>query len=267
MTDASEAVAAEEEAAPSGLIDNVSMEAEPSEEIAPEETTVAHVAEEDKPAIPEGVPAKFVQDDQVNVAALAKSYTELESKFRAGRHKAPDQYDMSAIEEAGVASDDPVLQVYSNWAKEAGISQEHFDQLAAQVVANGAAAEQEAEFNVEAEMAQLGPNAKAIIDDQVDWARRLVSSGTWGADDFEEFRIWGGTAGGIKAIQKLRKFMGETTRIPAQVNPEPDALPSQDECYAMVKDPRYQSDPSYRKRVEQTFARVFGTEPDLRQVM
>jgi len=251
----------------SGLLDNAQSEAAPEVEVTPEETVINHRSEDTSPIL-EGIPDKFVKDNVVDVQSLSKSYVELESKFRAGLHKVPEEgYDLAVAHDAGVAEDDPVLGVYADWAKEAGISQEHFNQLASKVLENGTAAAETEAFNHQAEMDSLGSNAQAIIDDQVAWAQKLVKTGVWGADDFEEFKIWGGTANGIRAIQKLRKFNGDTSNIPVNINPAADALPSELECYEMVKDPRYRSDPSYRAKVEKTFAQVFGTQPDERVVM
>jgi hypothetical protein len=60
-----------------------------------------------------------------------------------------------------------------------------------------------------------------------DWASGLVRKGVWSADDFEEFRIMGGTAQGMKALQKVRNYYGDKT-IPVDVGPAAGA-PSKDE--------------------------------------
>jgi hypothetical protein len=261
------------QAAGGSLLEDTPMEEPATEELAPEETTVDHVAKEpgddaETPPIPEGVPDKFVKDGEVDVDGLAKSYTELEGKFRAGKHKAPDgDYDLMVAKDHKVPEDDPVLQTYATWAKEAGISQEHFDQLAEQILQNGEDTEQQVVFDRDAEMKRLGPQADKIIDDQIDWARRLVKSGYWGEDDFEEFKVWGGTASGVKAMMSMRRFYNDITTIPVNVSPDASALPSKEECYQMVQDPKYKTDPAYRAKVEKTFAAVFGTEPDHRMVM
>jgi len=255
------------------LLDDTPMEEPATEEVAPEETTVDHVAKEpgddaETTPVPEGVPDKFVKDGEVDVEGLAKSYTELEGKFRAGKHKAPDgDYDLKVAKDHKVPEDDPVLQTYAAWAKEAGISQEHFDQLAEQVLQNGEDTEQQGVFDRDAERKRLGPQADKIIDDQINWARRLVKSGYWGKDDFEEFKVWGGTVEGVKAMMSMRRFYNDTTTIPVSVSPDAAALPSEKECYQMVKDPKYSTDPAYRAKVEKIFAAVFGTEPDRKTIM
>jgi hypothetical protein len=103
------------------------------------------------------------------------------------------------------------------------------------------------------EMKKLGPNANAVIDGMVGWARNLVQKGVWGKDDFEEFKIMGGTAGGIRALMKLREsYEG---RIPIETAPM-EGAPSLDELRQMVGDPRYKSDPVYRQKVERLFQAV-----------
>jgi hypothetical protein len=161
-----------------GLLDAVSMEG-PEPEPSPEDTIINHRSEDTSP-IPEEVPAKFVKDNVVDIVSLAKSYKELEGKFRSNLHKVPEEgYDLSVATAAGVPEDDEVLKAYAGWAKEAGISQEYFNQLASTVLKNAGAQEAQSEFDAKAEIESLGPNAQAIIDDQVDWARKLVKTGTW----------------------------------------------------------------------------------------
>lgn len=268
--DAQPTEVAEPQQPATGLLDNAEPEAPEPENVSPESTTVEHQAKtEEIGERPDWCPEKFWNEQTgINSEGLANSYGELEKKMRAGKHKVPeDGYDLSVAKDAGVADDDPVLEVYANWAKDAGISQEHFDQLASQVLQNGAQQAEQEQFNMDAEMTNLGPNAQAIIDDQVAWAQKLVKTGTWGGDDFEEFKVWGGTANGIRALQKLRRYMGDVSNIPVQVNPQADALPSKEECYEMVKSPEYKNNPAYRAKVEQTFAQVFGTGPHEKRIM
>ena len=78
---------------------------------------------------PEYYPAKFWDEDGPDVEKLAKSYAELEKKFKSGKHKAPEQYDISSLADQGLDSDDPTVAVYQDWAKENGISQDAFEDL------------------------------------------------------------------------------------------------------------------------------------------
>jgi hypothetical protein len=87
------------------------------------------------------------------------------------------------------------------------------------------------------------------------WAGGLVQKGIWGKDDFEEFKVMGGTANGIKALMKLREsYEG---RIPTQSAPI-DGAPSKAELNQMVADPKYQTDAAYRQKVERLFQQAYG---------
>ena len=100
----------------------------------------------------------------------------------------------------------------------------------------------------------LGPNAEAIISNMSTWAKGLVQKGIWGNEDFAEFKVWGGTANGIKAMMKLRStYEG---RVPVSSMPNADA-PSKDELMAMVGNPEYKTSPAYRAKVEKLFAQAF----------
>jgi hypothetical protein len=99
-------------------------------------------------------------------------------------------------------------------------------------------------------MAKLGPNANAMVNGMVDWARGLVNKGVWSKDDFEEFKIMGGTARGLQALVKIRTaYEG---RVPIESAPL-EGAPSKEEMYAMVADPRYKTDSAYRQKVEKMF--------------
>ena len=88
----------------------------------------------------------------------------------------------------------------------------------------GGLAQEQAAMDIKAEKAALGPNADAVIKSMVTWGNGLVQKGIWGADDYEEFKIWGGTANGIKALQKLRAtYEG---RVPVEAV-KPEGTPKQ----------------------------------------
>ena len=68
----------------------------------------------------------------------------------------------------------------------------------------------------------------------------------------------GGTAQGLKALQKVRSYYGDKV-IPVDLGPM-DGMPSKDELMAMVGKPEYNSDPAYRNKVERLFEQAFGTQ-------
>ena len=245
-----------------GLLDGVSAEAETdNDSTTSAQAEISHMAadpeaEEDTPLErPDWWPEKFWSKDanEPEMEKLANAYAELEKKFRAGGHKAPEEYDMQAFGEA--AGKDPMIDVFVDWSKKYGISQEAFTEIASKVMEFGENEVYSNQMSIKAEKEALGPNADAVIKNMVTWGNGLVQKGIWGQEDYEEFKIWGGTAAGIKALQKLRAtYEG---RVPVETV-KPEGTPSKDELFDMVGKPEYKTDPVYRKKVEKLFEQAFG---------
>jgi len=231
-----------------------------SEPSTVDEVTVAAEDEETEFVRPEWYPEKFWNEDEgPDLENLVKSYSELQKKFSQGKHKAPEAYDESVFAEANVPEDDELYVTYKDWAKENGISQEAFDQLAQKFIESAGNEAQQAQLSYQDEYKKLGPNADAAIKSMTDWAQGLVRKGVWGENDFEEFKIMGGTADGLRALQKIRSYYGDQT-VPVDVSTIEDG-PSKEELMAMVGRPEYNSDPSYRAKVEKMFEKMYGDDP------
>lgn len=248
-----------EEQVAEGLLDNVSIENDDA--VGTEQVDISHrVAEEDDDGPlerPDWWPENFWkgEDAEPDLEAIAKSWTDLRKQISQGKHKAPadGNYDFSSFGET--PDDDPVKGHVSQWAKEYGVSQLALDALVGPIVEMGGAEVERVQFDLAAEKRALGPNADALVKGMTDWGRGLVNKGIWGKDDFDEFKVMGGTANGIKALMKLREsYEG---RIPTQSAPV-DGAPSKDELYAMVGDPKYKTDPAFRSKVERMFAQTFN---------
>jgi len=241
-----------------GLLDNVSIEN--NEVVDTQAAEISHLQEpeDDSPLErPDWWPENFWKKDESepDLEALAKSWTDLRKQISQGKHKAPEDgnYDFSAFGET--PDDDPVRGHVSTWAKEYGVSQAALDALVGPIIEMGGQQQQQVKFDAAAEKKALGPNADTIIKGMTQWASGLVQKGIWGADDFEEFKVMGGTANGIKALMKLREtYEG---RIPTQSAPV-DGAPSKAELNQMVADPKYKTDPAYRQKVERLFQQVYG---------
>ena len=231
--------------------------------------TISHVVDQateepeapTPPTRPEGLPDKFWNEKEgVLTDQLIKSYQELEGKFRAGKHKPPTEgYNLHVVEDAQIDPHHELVQSYTAWAQKWGLSQDAFDELAKDylvVATNGA---EQTQFDRESELKSLGPNGEAVVNSTVEWAQSLVKKGVWSGDDFEEFKHFAGTANGIRAVNKLRRFYGEQP-IPVSSAPV-DSQPSHEELYAMVGDERYGKDPAFTAKVEKAFVDAFGTEP------
>ena len=215
------------------------------------QTASEEVTQNEEPERPEWLPEKFKTAED-----LASAYSELQKKFSQGKHKAPEDYDTSIFEEAGIGDDDPLYNVYRDWAKENGVSQDAFEQLAGTFIQMAQGESQQAEISYKEEYEKLGPNADVTIKSMTDWASSLVRKGVWSDADFEEFKVMGGTAQGLRALQKIRSYYGDKP-VPIDVAPTSDA-PSKDELMAMVAKPEYQTDPAFRAKVERMFENVYG---------
>ena len=242
-----------------GLLDSVTATDESQQETKQEETSVEHRASESIPEDepmekPDWWPENFWKKDssEPDLEGIAKSWMDLRKQISQGKHKAPPEgkYDLSAFGED--AENKPMVPVFQKWAAENGISQTAFDALASELtgMANEAIAAQQ-QFDPVAEKKALGPNADAVINGMVSWARGLVNKGIWSAEDFDEFKVMGGTAKGLKALMKLRETY-EGSKIPTESMPI-EGMPTDQELQQMVGDPKYQSDPAYRQKVERLF--------------
>jgi hypothetical protein len=248
------------ETADAGLLDSATL---PDDSQGQQDTSQVQIDHKQAPEQDDGPlerpdwwPENFWKQDEPDLEGIAKSWSDLRKQIAQGKHKAPadGKYDTSAF--AGIPEDDPVRNHVLSWASEFGVSQAALDKLVGDVVAMQG--EQSAQFkaNYESERKALGPNADSMIKGMVDWAAGLVQKGVWSKDDFEEFKIMGGTARGLRAFMKLRSSL-ENYSVPTSSMPV-DGAPSKDELYQMVADPRYTSDTAYRKKVERMFQETFS---------
>ena len=237
--------------------DNQQQTEETISHVKPDTETIASDAvaseAEEESTRPEWLPEKFNSPED-----LANAYSELQKKFSQGKHKVPEAYDETVFKDAGIPEDDELYNTYKDWAKANGVSQAAFDELAAKFIDMAGEEADAGEISFKEEYEKLGKNADVVIKSMTDWASSLVRKGVWSADDFEEFKIMGGTAKGIKALQKVRNYYGDKT-IPVDVGPAAGA-PSKEELMAMVGSPEYQSNPAYRIKVEKLFEQAFGTD-------
>jgi len=243
-----------------GLLDSVEANDDSQKDIKPEDTAVEHRSDESIPedeAVdrPDWWPENFWKKDssEPDLEGIAKSWMDLRKQISQGKHKAPPEgkYDLSAFGDD--AENKPMVPVFKKWAAENGVSQTAFDSLASDLTAMAAeaVASQQQQFDPAAEKKSLGPNADAVINGMVSWARGLVNKGIWSSEDFDEFKVMGGTAKGIKALMKLRETY-EGNSIPTESMPI-EGMPTDQELQQMVGDPKYKSDAAYRQKVEKLF--------------
>jgi hypothetical protein len=232
-----------------GLLDTATV-AEAKTDTPEEEPSHIDPESEGKP---NWLPERFWNDDKgADYEGLAKSQDELYRKLRGGKHQTPEneEYDLKFLGET-VEPDDILLNKFKTVAAERGLTQDDFESIVGTVrdtIAENVPDPEEAKFDRQQELEQLGPNGEDIINGHVKWAQSLVERGAWTDDDFEEFKVWGGTASGIKALSRLRQYYGEKT-IPVQVTPDGSDIPTDEELQGLIADPKYETDPGYRQKV------------------
>ena len=233
-----------------------------SEEKNAEEEGISHIQNEETGAEeelgegeiyerPDWFPEKFWDEkDGPNIENMAKSINHLEKKLG---ETAPDEYDLSEVQ---VDPNDEVVKAVLEFGKEKQLSNKSITGLINKVIEVTGGIEQEAEFDVQKEREKIGPNASEIIQSNVRWNQKMLNDGTFNQSDYQEIEMLGGTAEGIRVIQKLRGMIGEQEIPTISI---PGDKPDKDELRAMVADPRYQTDPVYRKGVERKFNEAYGT--------
>lgn len=220
--------------------------------------TAAAVAKGQRPAY---VPEKFWDKEKgvMLEESAMKAYADLEKQFKLGKHKAPDggKYETAALTDKGIPEDDPLVKEYTGWAAKYGVSQAAYDELAGKVLEMAGDNANAVKISQKEEMAKLGEQAPAIIGSMVEWAQGFVANGVWTAEDFEEFKVMGGTANGMRALMRLREsYEG---RINLKDTIPSDLGVSDEELSAMVGDKRYlTNEGGFRDKVEKLYERRYG---------
>ena len=199
---------------------------------------------------PDWFPETFWHEkDGPNIENMAKSLNSLEKKLG---ETAPSSYDIS---ELAVDPEDPVVKTFLEFGKEKQLSQKSVTGLINKVLELTGGMEQEAELDVQKEKEKIGPNAPEIIQSNIRWNEKLLKDGIFNQEDYNEIEMLGGTAEGIRVIQKLRGMIGEQEIPTISI---PGSRPDKAELQAMVADPKYATDPVYRKKVEKAFQEAYG---------
>lgn len=220
---------------------------------------------------------KFWDDEkgQIRSEEMHKSFKELEKKFHAGDHKAPEKpedyklamndeqkkvlFGKSDVEAEAIAND-PGIKALTTWGAKHKVSQDAINELLGEYVGFVQPELEKVQIDIEAEKAALGKNADAVIKNQMDFFGHLYRSGHINDKHLEELRILGETAAGIQAIQKIREYYGEQP-IPTNLNTSGEGLPSKEELSSMLNDPKYGEDKEYTAKVDAAYAKRYGNAP------
>ena len=216
----------------------IAIHEKPQEASAP--TDEAEVLER-----PDYYPEKFWNDDGPDVEKLAKSYAELEKKFKSGKHKAPEQYDISSLSDQGLDSEDPTVAIYQDWAKENGISQDAFEDLAGRVLTISKQEQESAEYDSRAEMQKLGNNAK----EKIQMVERNLMKASLTNTERDSLAQSLNSADAINAFVKYHQSLtNENIPIAPAVN-QPDMTRA--DLEVAIADPRWKTDAPWRTKIEQ----------------
>ena len=193
---------------------------------------------------PEYYPAKFWDEDGPDVEKLANSYAELEKKFKSGKHKAPEQYDISSLADQGLDSDDPTVAVYQDWAKENGISQDAFEDLAGRVLSMAKDEQESIQYDQRAEMEKLGSNAS----EKIQMTERILQKAPLNNSEREAIAYSLNNADSINAFLKYHQAI-TNENIPIKPVVEQQDFTRED-LESAIADPRWKTDASWRTKME-----------------
>lgn len=195
----------------------------------------------------------WLKDKYKSVADQAKAYGDLEKKLGSFTGAPEEGYELTLPEgiEGQFDTEDPRLAWFQDAAKNSNMSQEAFTNMLHGFVQQEVDSQH---VNREAEISQLGQNAQARLKNLGDWGQANLSP-----EQFEGMKALATTALGVQTLEAIIAQTREA-RIPTQEATVKSGR-SEDELRQMVASPEYQSNPAFRKKVEQEFAEFYGQQP------
>ena len=194
---------------------------------------------------PDYIPDQFWKDDAPDVENLAKSYNELRKKFSQGKHKVPENgYDVKGLVDQGLNPEDPTVSLYQDWAKENGISQAAFEDLASRVLQISNDNTASMEYDRKAEMSKLGERAT----EKIQMAERLLVKAPLTNSEREAMANSLNSADAINAFLKYHASL-TNEGIPVQPSAQAPEM-TRDDLNAAIADPRWTTDVAFRTRIE-----------------
>ncbi len=214
-------------------------------------------------------PEWFKGDKYGTVADQAKAYKELEGRFGSFTGS-PDEYSVNLSEELTekgieIGSDDPLYEEAMGFAKDSNMSQEGFDKLinlyAMSKVAEGDALEQ----HKTQELASLGDNAQARVDNLTNWGKANLPE-----DLYAGFTEMATSANAVRAMEKLVSMSRNAPISPDAVKPQSGISAEEVQKMQFEKDEhgnrRISTDPEFRAKFNKLKEQVWGAE-DYRQII
>jgi len=193
---------------------------------------------------PDYIPAKFWGEKGADLEKLAKSYVELEKQFKSGKHKSPEQYDINTLVDQGLNSEDPVINVFQEWAKENGVSQAAFEDITSKVLGLSKQEAEAEDINHRAEMEKLGERAQ----EKIQMTERLLMKAPLSNSERDAIAKGLNSADSINAFIKYHQSLtNEGIPLTPAVN-SPEI--TREDLESAIADPRWKTDAAFRTRVE-----------------
>lgn len=214
-----------------GLLANAKEETKKNsdEKDSSEDLTTTSLPDEsapvDAPERPDYIPENFwdVKKGEVNIKALAKSYSELRKKFNEKNNdKTPenieDYFDEKYYTEDGmlksdkieISKDDPALKAAYEIAKNSGMGIKQTNDFINGFIENMADYLPQ-KISVEDEIKKLGNNGEKLVSGLKVWVDSMLKNGEVSEEVYQEMLALGKTAAGVKALDVLRQKSGELT--------------------------------------------------------
>ena len=218
---------------------------------------------------PENVPEKFWNNETktTNNDAVLESYNQLSSKFGAFTG-APEAYEFSLNEQltengVNLDSDNPLIEKFTEMAKEANMSQDMANQLVNMFVegqyADSLGMGEAEESRVAEEMTKLGANAQQRVDNISNWARANLTP-----EQVEGLSEAATSAAGVQAIEALIAKSKNSPMQTQDVNSAGAVNMAELQALQFAKDEhgnrKMAIDPEYRKMVNQKFSEAMPGE-------
>lgn len=222
---------------------------------------------------PEYIQEKFwnAEKGEVNIENLASSYNSLESKLGSRTEdltkqirtdieneklqSVPEEYKLNVPELDGnvsldISNDMPIVQWWNQTAKNAGLSQEQYDEGVKVFVDNAIANLP----NTDLEIQKLGDAGRERVEAAELWSKKHLSPEAYNA-----ISGFAATAEGVKALEEVMKLTKDSNMPTTQT--QVDVSADIDDLKSMLKDPRYwdssRRDPAYVKRVTELYEKAY----------
>jgi hypothetical protein len=137
-----------------------------------------------------------------------------------------------------------LLSAYQEWAKENGISQAAFEDLASRVLQLSSDQAQQLEYDRNQEMQKLGERAA----EKIQMAERLLMKAPLNNNEREAIANSLDSADAINAFLKYHQAL-TNEGIPTQVSAQSPDMTRED-LEAAIADPRWRTDTAFRSRIE-----------------